>query len=251
MFVYRWCLNLKLLSSSAYHCLRTSGFVKLPSERTLRDYTHTFKSTTGFQAEVDDMLRTEVGNENWKKYIVLLIDEMKVKESLVYDKYCCQVVGFVENNSISHQMSMLENQLSNNLPPVATHLLTIMVRGLYTSCKFPYAHFPTDSLTGDQIFPIVWEAVERLERMGFKVVAITADGASPNRKFFRMHSSGSNDLCYKTPNPYSSEERDIYFFSDVPHLMKTTRNCWSHSSKNGSRSLWVRFIHQGLIAACM
>ncbi len=29
------CLNLKLLSSAAYHALRTSGFIKLPSERTL------------------------------------------------------------------------------------------------------------------------------------------------------------------------------------------------------------------------
>ena len=26
----RWCLNLKLLSSAAYHSLRTSGFLKLP-----------------------------------------------------------------------------------------------------------------------------------------------------------------------------------------------------------------------------
>ena len=31
----KWCLNLKLLSGSAYHALRTSGFMKLPSERTL------------------------------------------------------------------------------------------------------------------------------------------------------------------------------------------------------------------------
>ena len=72
-------MNLKLLSSSAYHCLRTSGFVKLPSERTLRDYTHLFKEKTGFQGEVDAMLRKEVENEDWKNYVVLLVDEMKVK----------------------------------------------------------------------------------------------------------------------------------------------------------------------------
>ena len=235
---YRWCLNLKLLSSSAYHCLSTSGFIKLPSERTLRDYTHIFKSTTGFQEEVEDMLRKEIENVQWKNYVVLLIDEMKVKESLVYDKYSCQVVGFVELNSITHAMSMLENHPPSHQSPVATHLLTIMVRGLFTNCKFPYAHFPTDSLTGEQIFPIVWQAIERLERKQFKVIAITADGASPNRKFFRMHSN-SSEICYKTPNPCTSEERDIYFFSDVPHLMKTTRNCWSHSSKHGTRNLWV------------
>ena len=38
----KWCLNLKLLSTSSYHALRTSGFVTLPSERTLRDYTSYF-----------------------------------------------------------------------------------------------------------------------------------------------------------------------------------------------------------------
>lgn len=43
----RWCLNLKLLSSSAYHSLRTSGFIKLPSERTLSDYTHYVKFQIG------------------------------------------------------------------------------------------------------------------------------------------------------------------------------------------------------------
>lgn len=212
MYCNRWCLNIKLLSSSAYHCLRTAGFIKLPSERTLRDYTHIFKSKTGFQTEVEEMLRKEVENEDWKNYVILLMDEMKVKESLVYDKHNCEVVGFVELHDIKHQISQLEKTSPNRQPPVATHLLTLMVRGIFTGCKFPYAHFPTDSLTGDQIFPIVWEAIERLERIGLKVMAITADGASPNRKFFHMHSlnTSNGDLCYKTQNPYTSEDRNIY-----------------------------------------
>ena len=50
----RWCLNLKLLSSSCYHSLRTAGFVKLPSERTLRDYTHYVKARSGFQKDVEE-----------------------------------------------------------------------------------------------------------------------------------------------------------------------------------------------------
>ena len=98
-------------------------------------------------------------------------------------------------------------------------------------------------VTGEQIFSVVWEAIERLEQIDFKVIAITCDGASPNWKLFHMHCSGSStdddSLCYKCPNPYTREDRSIYFFSDVPHLMKTTRNCWSHSSKEGTRNLWV------------
>ena len=35
--VIKWCLNLKMLSSSFYHALSCTGFI--PSERTLLDYT--------------------------------------------------------------------------------------------------------------------------------------------------------------------------------------------------------------------
>ena len=50
-----------------------------------------------------------------------------------------------------------------------------------------------------------------------------------------------SDVCYKTLNPYASDGRCVYFISDVPHLiMKTTRNCWSHSFANSNtRKSWV------------
>ena len=57
--IIKWCLNLKLLSTSAYHSLRTSGFVKLPSERTLRDYTHLVESRTGFFDDLNKLLVQE------------------------------------------------------------------------------------------------------------------------------------------------------------------------------------------------
>lgn len=31
---------------------------------------------------------------DWQKYVVILFDEMKVRESLVYDKHSSQVIGF-------------------------------------------------------------------------------------------------------------------------------------------------------------
>ncbi len=63
----------------------------------MRDYTHYFKSKTGFQSEVDKMLVEEVSlgsYTDWQKYVVILFDEMKVRESLVYDKHSSQVIGF-------------------------------------------------------------------------------------------------------------------------------------------------------------
>lgn len=148
--------------------------------------------------------------------------------------------------ALNEELAQFERESStqpHQLPPIANHILAVMIRGIFIHLRFPYAHFPTRGIHADHLFTIVWEAVERLESIGFKVLVITADGASPNRKFFRMHSSEDDNVCYKTSNPYTDEERCIYFMSDVPHLMKTSRNCWSHSFAHGcKRKLWVRLM---------
>ena len=53
----KWCLNLKLLSSSSYHALKTTSFKHLPSGRTLRDYTNYIKAQSGIQDESDENLK--------------------------------------------------------------------------------------------------------------------------------------------------------------------------------------------------
>ncbi len=55
----RWFLSLKLLSSGSYKALRSSGVVVLPSERTLRDYTHFVKAKPGFCPGIDEQLCQE------------------------------------------------------------------------------------------------------------------------------------------------------------------------------------------------
>ena len=42
-----WCIYLHHLSSTAYETLRRSGIVHLPSQRTLRDYTHHIPAKSG------------------------------------------------------------------------------------------------------------------------------------------------------------------------------------------------------------
>ena len=52
----KWCLYLRHQSSKAYEMLRESGCIHLPSQCTLRDYTHCVQSGAGFSAEVDCQL---------------------------------------------------------------------------------------------------------------------------------------------------------------------------------------------------
>ena len=225
--------------------MRSSSFVTLPSERTLRDYTNHIKIVTGYQQEVIEMMRCETKCKELpesKRYVCLLIDEMKIKKDIVYDKFSGDIIGFCNLGNINDELLKFEQQVDSDshYPPVAKHILAVMVRGTFLKCDFPLAHFATDAISADLLYPIVWEGVRLVESCGLKVIALTADGASPNRKFFKMHGTAKNGVVYKTKNLYSSEDRDIFFFSDAPHLIKTTRNCLSHSSMNcSSRCMWV------------
>ena len=248
--IIKWCLHLKMLSSAAYHAMRTSGFLTLPSERTLRDYTHVVRGAIGIQAEVNEQLMKEAKvatMQGYEKFVAVAFDEVKIREDLVYDRHTGQVVGFVNLGDFNSQLNALSEATESCdtfIPAtVATHMLVFMVRGLLTNLEYPYAQFTTTTASGVQLFPIVWDVVRNLEGCGLKVIALCCDGASTNRKFFNMHKCGQDDPTYKTINPFSKDKRPLFFISDVPHLVKTTRNCWSHSfAHNNSRQLWVSKI---------
>ena len=240
----RWCLHLKMISTSAYNALR--GVLTLPCGRTLQDYTRWVKADVGIQPEVTEQLRREArvdSLQEWKKYVAVVFDEVKVKEGIVYDKHECRIVGFVDFGDVNNALLAFERSMNGDADrTVAKHMLVFMVRGIFIKLQFPYAQYPTTDLSAELLHPIVWEVVKNLECAGFKVISLTGDKASVNRKFFRMHRSDSksDEVTFKVRNPYSIEKRFIYFISDVPHLIKTTRNCWSNSFCHSyKRALWV------------
>ena len=67
-----------------------------------------------------------------------------------------------------------------------------------------------------------------------QVLGATLDGALVNRRLIKLHDLGAQ-LTFKVKNIHAADGRGIFFFSDPPHLIKTTRNCWSSKC----RSLWV------------
>jgi len=173
------------------------------------------------------------------------MDEMYIKEDLVYSKHSGELVGFVNlgdiNTQLLHFQKDVEGERDNGTPALAKTMFVIMVRGLFIRLNFPYVQFPCTSMSVDLLFDLVWEAVYRLERIQLKVLAITADGQSSNRLFFKLHNPNAspNEITYRVYNPHSPDNRFLYFFSDVPHLVKTVRNAW----ESKKRLLWVRKLH--------
>ena len=113
-----------------------------------------------------------------------------------------------------------------------------MVRGLFFKLNYPYAMFACSSLKGDLLFDPVWDAIARLEGLGFYVLALSYDGASPNHWLWSLHKDKdkANEILYKVPNVFAKDGCHLYFISDTPHLLKFIRNSWCSSNRN----LWVR-----------
>ena len=171
----KWCLYLRHQSSQAYETLRNSGFISLPSQRTLRDYTHCVKSCAGFSTDVDAQLMQAAGYpscQEWQKLVILILDEMYIREDLVYEKQTGKLIGFANLSDVSDHLlayEQINNRDQSDEKKVAKTMMVFMVRGLFTPLRFPYAQFPCATVTGDLLFHPFWQAVFRLERMEFKV----------------------------------------------------------------------------------
>ena len=73
---------------------------------------------------------------------------MKLQEDLVYDRTGQRLHGFVNLGDINSELQVLEKQVRDIASPcsnIATHILTLMVRGIFIKLEFPYANFPTQS----------------------------------------------------------------------------------------------------------
>ena len=104
----KWCLYLQYKSSGMYKALRSSDVIKLPSGRTFCDYKHFAPAVSGFSVEYDKQLIDLVRKTSvLSKYVV---DEMYVKEGLVFDKHSGALTGFIDMGDISTHLIDYEQQ---------------------------------------------------------------------------------------------------------------------------------------------
>ena len=109
----------------------------------------------------------------WQKLIIILIDEMYIKEGLVYKKHSGELVGFTDLGDVSNhliQFEMAARGEERAAPMLAKTVMVFMVRGIFTPLRYPYAIFPCNKVTGGLLVHPFWKAIYRLERMTFKVM---------------------------------------------------------------------------------
>ena len=186
--IIKYCLSLAVKSSSAYNDLRYdsktgSGVLVLPSLRTLRDYKNYIRPTRGLNPKVlEDLVKKTSTFSHIERYIIILFDEMKIQEDLVWDKHTGELIGFVDLGDTEVNHATMKNSQT-----LASHVLVFLVKSVINPLSYSIATYATTGATCVQLFPIFWKAVAALENINLKVIAATADGASAHRSFFKMH----------------------------------------------------------------
>ena len=88
----------------------------------LRDYTNYIHEKPGsFQPDIFKMLQNEAKSiPESRRYVMLLLNEMKIKEDIVYNKHTGDMVGFVNFGDINNTILDLQREMSGEShPPIA------------------------------------------------------------------------------------------------------------------------------------
>ena len=234
--IIRWCLSIYYSSPAAYKQLNNKNlsFIKLPHVNTLKKYINFTSPQSGFDPAIISLLCDDSGIDDlpsFKKNVVISFDEMKIKSDLIYRKSTGELVGFTQMGDINEEFASFERTCEStdvSSRQFAAYVLVFMVRGIFSKLAYPFGYFASMGFTADQLYPCVMEATRVLQSIGFMVRALVCDGASPNRKLFQMLNMSE---LHWTTNWFSCGEK-IFLFSDVPHLIKTTRNCFENSCWN-------------------
>ena len=142
----------------------------------------------------------------------LIMDELKIKSGLVYRKHTRELVGFCDLGKVYQELDELEGNHTHHLQ-LAQNMLAFMIWPIFKpSMPFMVTSYASLCLSGEKLYAPVWEVIEALELSGLPVLSLTSDGASPNRRFYKV----CNSMIRCTRHMLIM----TYFFCDPPHLLK-------------------------------
>lgn len=109
------------------------------------------------------------------KYVLLILNEMLIREDLVYNKHSGEFIGFANLGKANSQLDAFKHAMLSDepiKPSLVKTIIVFMVRDLFDKLQFVHAQFPHCQLRKDKHYQPFWEAVCLLETCGLKVIYV-------------------------------------------------------------------------------
>ena len=113
----------------------------------------------------------------------------------------------------------------------------------FTGFRFPFAHFPSHTASGQELYLLLWKSVNMLSSYGFTIQYVSTDGAQSNRDLFKIllpDFDTSNPVTCSFRNMFSLKGNEkLFFIMDISHVIKKIRN---NISKSGDFQFCKRLL---------
>lgn len=203
-------LALYYSSSINYKLLRT--LVCLPCVSSLRNWLQNLDVSPGFNENILNLMQIKADKiELSERVVSIVLDEMSLKDNITYNARSDVFDGFVDFGDISESVKYPLDH--------ANQALVILVRGLKVNFKQAIGYFVSkDGISGEILKHIVLCAIHKIMETGFVPKVVVSDQGANNLKMRSLF--GINNEC-----PFIEvNNNSIFFFHDVPHLLKSLRN---------------------------
>lgn len=211
------CAILRMKSNAAYVHIRANMLLPLPSPSTIRRLLSSSECKFGF----NDLALEQIGLAlkgliMSKRLCTLMWDEIKITKDMRFDTKTLKWKGI--QDYAGQTTIMVPNGL-------ADHVLVFVCRPLHAGWIQPFAWFGTKGgAPGAILLQLLPKAISTLWNHGAVVSACVSDGYSTNKAVLKqLDIFGTEDSKCYIEHPME-KRRKIYFFLDVPHLLKCTRN---------------------------
>ncbi len=196
-------------SPMCYRFLQTR--FHLPSKSTINRWMSKIHIQEGFCPNLLRLLKVRVQRLKPEDRICcLMMDELSLKEHVEYNTTRDKVIGF--------------SPCGGDKLEFATGSLVLLVSGLRGHFRQVLAHFFwKNAIPGDKLLSLVCEALDILKSVGLTVKVLSADQGSNFVSLYNLLG-----VTKKKPH-FEHEGRKVYCVADVPHLLKSTRNCLSRN----------------------
>ncbi len=214
-------------SPALYKQIVSEGFLSLPSVRRIHQLSQALLTETGLKPSTFAYLKARSKNLSpYQKLIIVMFDEI----------YCAQRLEYA--SGAMHGME--EGNLCKTL-------LSFMIKSVCGKYSDVVALSPVTNLDAEKVEKDLLKVLEALHDIGFEVLLLSADNASPNRKCFLKLCDGTWKMCVENPclpgKPLFLVFDSVHDFKNIYNNFQTRRTFVFPSLEQDGKKLTAQFNH--------
>lgn len=207
--------------------------MKLPSSKSISNWTSSINGEPGFFKEVFDAIKNLNSDD---KDCCLMLDAMSIRKQILWDEHLGKMIG---NTDYGNSMEVEGTDM------VATEALVFILVSINGRWKLPTGYVFINKLTAVTQVELIKSALTHSYNAELTVHSVTCDGAYTNFSTFKLLgcSAGNSYDDIKCWFDHPVTKSRVYYIPDACHMLKLARNTLANNYVIESCDGLIRWDH--------